>query len=114
MNQDSDNYVIASIGVDKIAPSSLCPILYYNRTVNHQNLISNKPNNITMSTTPTANTLLPPAVRVAKILGTVGAAYAAGNPTSQSPSTFPLADIRRRNAPDVSPHSPLPPRNLRP
>ena len=31
-----------------------------------------------MSTTPTANTLLPPAVRVAKLLGTVGSAYVAG------------------------------------
>lgn len=31
-----------------------------------------------MPTTTTANTLLPPAVRVAKLLGTVGASYAAG------------------------------------
>ncbi|KAA8912497.1 hypothetical protein FN846DRAFT_933329 [Sphaerosporella brunnea] len=46
-----------------------------------------------MSTTPTANTLLHPAVRVAKLLGTVGASYAAGAYLTTSAHTFPSLTI---------------------
>ncbi|KAI5820144.1 hypothetical protein BZA77DRAFT_384438 [Pyronema omphalodes] len=42
-----------------------------------------------MSTTPTANTLLPPAIRVAKLLGTLGSAYAAGALLQTSLHTLP-------------------------
>ncbi|KAF8251035.1 hypothetical protein K440DRAFT_658862 [Wilcoxina mikolae CBS 423.85] len=46
-----------------------------------------------MSTTPTANTLLPPAVRVAKLLGTVGSAYAAGSLLTTSLVFLPSVSI---------------------
>ncbi|KAI5793038.1 hypothetical protein EDC01DRAFT_788046 [Geopyxis carbonaria] len=55
-----------------------------------------------MTSTPSANTLLPPAVRVAKMIGTVGSAYAAGAYLAHGVHVLPALTTALTSPPDLA------------